>query len=332
MTSKVRTGCAIAALAGGLSGCVGSRPLSLTDIGPEAQTSYFTLHSDPWINLHHFLYAWAQEDAGIVTGRPRVAERGQLTELAPAEHDVWIQVLRVYRDSILHGGGYQAALTQLWDQIARGEPTDEVLIRTLARAMPIYRERWWPEHRAANTRWIMSVAPRLAWHEERFVQLTRRLFAADWTAAPWRIDVSAYAPRLGYATSKGHVVIHSTDRSNRALSGVELIFHEMQHLAPIAGALPGELERVFREAGTSPPAEIGHALIQLTAGECVRATASAGSEEHVPFWIARQFADLPEWRRFVAALEEFWLPALQGEATASESLVKIAGALRRTAD
>lgn len=306
---------------------MGSRPLLLTDTRPEAQTSYFTLHSDPLINLHHFLFAWAQEDAGVVTGRPRVAERSQLTELSPAERGVWIEVLRVYQDSILYSGGYQATLNQLKDQIARGKSTDEVLIRTLARAMPIYRERWWSNHRAANTRWITSVAPRLERHEERFVQLTRRLFAADWTAAPWRIDVSAYAPRIGYATGKGHIVIHSTDPSNRELSGVELIFHEMQHLGPIVGTLPRELERVFIEAGISPPAEIGHALIYLTAGECVRATASTASEEHVPFWIARQFVDLPEWQRFVAALEEFWLPAIRGEATASESLMRIAGAI-----
>ena len=149
---KVRRGYAIAALAVGLSGCVSSRPLPRTDAPPEAQTAYFTLHSDPWINLHHFLYAWAQEDAGIVTDRPRVAERDRLTELAPAERDVWIEVLRVYRDSILDGAGYRASLTQLKDQIARDEPTDEVLIPTLARAMPIYHERWWPttEQRTAG--------------------------------------------------------------------------------------------------------------------------------------------------------------------------------------
>lgn len=135
MTLKVRGGYVFAAfLAVGLSGCVISRPLPRT-APPEAQTSYFTLYSDPWVNLHHFLHAWAQEDAGIVTGRPRVTEREHLAELAPAERDVWIDVLEVYRDSIFDGGGYQASLTQLKDQIARGGPPDEVLIRTLARSL-----------------------------------------------------------------------------------------------------------------------------------------------------------------------------------------------------
>src|SRR5687767_5671261 len=34
-----------------------------------AETKHFEFHSDPWINLHHFLYQWAREDAGLGTGR-----------------------------------------------------------------------------------------------------------------------------------------------------------------------------------------------------------------------------------------------------------------------
>jgi hypothetical protein len=312
-----RSALSVAAACATLSSCAGGSPQFPDGSTPEAQTAYFALYSDPWINLHHFLYAWAQREAGV--------ERSELSELPAAERAAWLEVVSVYRDSVI-SNGFQATLNELKRALARPGDSghDDLLIRTLSRAMPIYEERWWPQHHQDNTDWIANVAPKLAEDESGFVHLTRRLYAADWSAAPWRIDVSAYAPRLGYATPTGHVVVRTTDPANRQLSGMELIFHEMQHVAPIAGTLPSELERAFFEAGAGLPDEIGHALIYLTAGEYVRAAASARSEEHVPFWIARRFDELPQWQPYAAILEAFWLPAVRGETTASQGLANIA--------
>jgi len=54
-------------------------------------TERFVFHSDPWINLHHFLYQWAGEDKGLGTGRQQVPvpirqSQGWLHGGAPHRH------------------------------------------------------------------------------------------------------------------------------------------------------------------------------------------------------------------------------------------------------
>jgi hypothetical protein len=67
-----------------------------------AASERFELHSDPWINLHHFLYQWARDDLGLGTGRQevRVPERSSLGRLAGAERRAWERALEFYRDSV----------------------------------------------------------------------------------------------------------------------------------------------------------------------------------------------------------------------------------------
>jgi hypothetical protein len=56
-----------------------------------ARTERFQFHSDPWINLHHFLYQWAREGEGLGTGRKHgaVPERSTLASLSETERRSW---------------------------------------------------------------------------------------------------------------------------------------------------------------------------------------------------------------------------------------------------
>ena len=67
-----------------------------------AHTQRFDLHSDPWINLHHFLYQWARADEGIGAGRQmvEVPERASIGELSAADHAAWNEALDFYRQSV----------------------------------------------------------------------------------------------------------------------------------------------------------------------------------------------------------------------------------------
>src|SRR5688572_13551178 len=61
-------------------------------LGTRVSTSErFELHSDPWINLHHFLYHWAREKRGLGTGRQQVVvpERSSAAQLSEHERRVW---------------------------------------------------------------------------------------------------------------------------------------------------------------------------------------------------------------------------------------------------
>lgn len=306
-----------------------------------ATTQRFEFHSDPWINLHHFLYQWAREDRGLGTGRHRVSvsERAALTSLPASERDAWSGAVSFYRDSVAARGHFAPEMRRLKFELVRlggdisAAPPDRItgIAAALQHAMPVYRQRWWAGHDSANRAWITSVETPLRRHEARFVELTERLYGASWPQKRWRVDVSAYAnSRAGYTTADGHAVIYATDRGNQGLHALETVLHEVQHAETVGGSIEGALARAFEPAGIKPPDNLWHALIFATAGEFV---ASVASQErmppHTPYWIKEGFETLDGWSALVPIVREHWLPAVRGETSSAEALAGLARALRR---
>ena len=62
------------------------------------RTDLLVLHSDPWINLHHFLYQWARDEAGVASGREYVdvRERTELGTLPADDRRIWEQAVAFY--------------------------------------------------------------------------------------------------------------------------------------------------------------------------------------------------------------------------------------------
>src|SRR5688572_14220152 len=173
-------------------------------LGTRVSTSErFELHSDPWINLHHFLYHWAREERGLGTGRQQVVvpERSSAAQLSEHERRAWDTAVSFYRDSVASRSHFNDRMLEQKAQLLelRGDPMaappDAIhgIRSALAAAMPVYRTRWWQQHDQANRRWIAGVMPRLARHERRYVELIRRIYGAEWPTVPVRVDVSAYA-------------------------------------------------------------------------------------------------------------------------------------------
>jgi cyanophycinase len=305
-----------------------------------AATRRFELHSDSWINLHHFLYQWAREDRGLGTGRRHVSvpERAALASLPARERDVWSRAVSFYRDSVAARShfdpemrGLKLQLVQLGGDVS-AQPPDRItgIAAALQQAMPVYRQQWWARHDSANRAWITSVEARLRRHEARFVELTERLYGARWPEKPWRVDVSAYAnPRAGYTTAEGHVVIYATDRGNQDLYALETVLHEVQHADAVGGSIEGALARTFAAVGSKPPDNLWHALIFATAGEFVTSVASEERKPpHTPYWIKEGFESLDGWSALVPVVREHWLPAVRGETSSAEALAGLARALR----
>lgn len=125
-------------------------------------TDHFAFHSDPWINLHHFLYEWARTDLGIPSGRPYVSERARLDTLTDVDRNTWIEAVAFYRDSVatLHPnlGQLRAINAALFHANPASAPS---AVAVLQSAIPVYRTMWWPAHDRANRAWIESLAPLL---------------------------------------------------------------------------------------------------------------------------------------------------------------------------
>lgn len=306
---------------------------------PSVLTERFALHSDPLVNLHHFLGSWASADLGSPSNRPRVSgeERAIHTTFGAEDRKRWDAALLLYAEMQTAPGGHAEALDLLREESGRSQGESTGLdgegpgtFETLESVMDLYCAHWWPAHSLANQEWLDEMAPILDRHEEVFVEATERLYGSVWPQEPWRIDISAYAPFVGYASPRGAIVIHSTDELNAGLGGVETIFHELQHTRAISATFAARLEEVGRRSAEPLPAEIGHALIYATAGEVSRRIALLEeAPDHAPFWVRQDFERLPGWDELLPAIEVHWIPAVRGERPVDEALDALIRALER---
>jgi hypothetical protein len=301
-----------------------------------ATTNRFEFHSDAWINLHHFLYQWAREDLGLISGRPPIPERSDVTKMSRNERDTWVNAVRFYRESVgkrghldLENLRFNRDLVNLGGNIA-AQPPDRIegIAAVLAGAMPIYRKRWWPKHDRGNRVWIAKLVPVLSRHEARFVQMTMRVYGAKWPDSPFRVDVSAYFnTRAGYTSLEGHIVMYSTDPASQHLHAVEMLLHEVQHAQLISDQVLSQsaLAPAFQAAGAKQPDNLWHALIFASAGEFVRSVAAAEQlPEHTPYWIRQDFASREEWRDLIRPVEKLWLPVIRGESSRPDAIAALA--------
>ncbi|MGD2069087.1 MAG: hypothetical protein PVI57_10480 [Gemmatimonadota bacterium] len=303
-----------------------------------AASDHLALHSDPWINLHHFLYNWARADEGLGTGREHVPvpERASLGELGEEERAAWTTAVRLYRDSVAARNRFADGMLELKEGLVRlggdtGASPPEVIpgvSGALAVAMPVYLERWWPGHDRANRAWVSSVVDRLRRHESEYVSLTERIYGARWPAGRRRVDVSAYANFAAGYTALGHVVIYSTDPGNQGLYALETLLHEIQHTREMSSVVRGELAEAFEAVGSDVPRNLWHAMIFATAGEFVRIVAEEeGLPPHTPYWTRGGFGDLGGWAEVVPAANRRWLPVVRGEASRGDALAALAADL-----
>jgi hypothetical protein len=301
-------------------------------------TDRFAFHSDPWINLHHFLYQWSREDRGLEIGRHPLPmpERSTVGELSAADRTAWLSVVAFYRDAVASRGNFDPDMMRIKARLMflNGDPSaapaDVIpgIANALRAAMPIYLNRWWPRHDEANRRWIGGVMSPLRRHEAAFVRLTTTVRESKWPALPWRVDVTAYPNyRAGYTTSEGHIVMFSTDPGNQNLYSLEMLLHEVQHAEAIEGTIPTAITSAFSAAGAKAPANLWHAIIFATAGEFVRSmAASEGTAGYMPYWI-RELENVDGWKELMRPVSEYWLPVVRGEVSRAEGLNALARAL-----
>jgi hypothetical protein len=304
-------------------------------------TDHFEFHSDPWINLHHFLYQWGREDRGLVTGRPPIPERASLGKLSQEERDIWLKAAAFYRDSVaarfhldLEMLRFKRTLMLLnGDTAARPPDGIKGIAEILGSVMPIYRKMWWPEHDRQNRDWITNLMPLLRRHQAAYVQMTSRLYGAKWADSPYRVDVSTYFnSRAGYTAREGVIVMYSADPGSQGLYALEMLFHEVQHVEGISSlALDSKvLTPAFEAVGAELPINLTHALVFATAGEFARSVARSDRlPEHVPYWIREGFESQDEWKRLVPVVQKYWLPVVRGETSRTDGIAALARALRQ---
>lgn len=335
---RVRRGAVAVSTALAVTGAMTPGPASAQE-EVLAQTPHFRLHSDPWMNLHHFLYQWSRGEEGIGTGRQAVAvpEREEEDALSPEQARGWRGAVDLYREALAERGHFDDLMleikTALWAR-SPGEPLPRARLEALlpglgealASAFPVYRARWWPAHDRANRAWLAGVLPLLERHEEFGVATLERAYHGR-LQERLRVDVTAYANWAGGYTSNGpaHVVVLSTDPMNEGVYGLELLMHEPGHASPLGRPLREGLAAAFQGAGAEVPSNLSHAILFFTAGWIAGEVArEEGRGPHTPYAVAEGLVGFRGWEGLWPALEADWRPFLDREISREEALSRLA--------
>jgi hypothetical protein len=198
-----------------------------------------------WLNLHHFLYVLGRAEAKIadasreaVAGAPADEAHG-LDALTSDQRRVWREAVAFYaagpsRKDLIFDGPLSAITHALADAgAAAALPStgiDPAVIATLERAAPIYRQAWWPAHRASNHARQSEIQTLVDRHGRTVLQFITRAYGMEWPAQGYPVHFSAWANWAGaYSSTTGQgnlLVVSSLDKSGGGALGLETVFHE----------------------------------------------------------------------------------------------------------
>jgi hypothetical protein len=221
----------------------------------------FEFHSNPWLNLHHIL--WAQ---GQRAGPP--------AEMTEPDRSAWAEGIAFYAPYAKRDLLFDQDLVKIKVALRAAETNtslDGVAIdpgvkATLERLMPIYRKYWWPVHDRTNREWIAAARLLVDRHGAALNTAMARAYGVTPENPVW-VDVAVFAHPVGaYTTNQPtHVVISSTDPSCAGYASLEILFHERSHAW---GRVMAEGVRNAATAqGVKAPPQLAHAVIFFTAGE-----------------------------------------------------------------
>jgi hypothetical protein len=292
--------------------------VAIAPLRPTAQSNssntLFAFHSNPWLNLHHFLRASARggpAPEGLSEEESRHWAEGVGFYKPYAARDLLADDGMVAIKSALRGAEGKATL----DGIAM----DADLKMMLERLMPLYQKHWWPRHDRANREWIAAVQPLLERHGVALSRALTRVYGTSWPGEPVPVDLSVTAGPVGAYTSgpPTHVTISSSDPGYRGLRALEMLFHEASHSA--ISDLFLRVRSAAAERGVAVPPQLWHAVLFFTAGELTTRELKAQGIAYSEYAGADLYTNLcgPGCRERIA---EHWTPRLDGKRSVAEAL------------
>ena len=282
----------------------------------------FESHSGFWMNLHHYLHALGRTTAPLVEELPAGATDAERTE--------WARAIEFYRsrfgqrrlvfDEMLVGIKRELIAARLGASLDGLKLTPEH-VQILERAAPIYRKHRWPEHDAANKKFIASMHTMLQQHGDPIATRLARSYDSTWPSPPLCVDVvrDAGPPGNAYTTTvpqPTHITIGAADLGWQTL---ELLFHEASHHWD--QTLMKGVDDAARQLAVRAPPNLWHAILFYNAGRITadRLTAS-GVKNYELYMVTGKVFDAPGWHSTIA---KHWSAFLAGQTSRGEAIARI---------
>jgi hypothetical protein len=272
----------------------------------------FAFHSNPWLNLHHFVRASAR-------GGPAP------TGLSEEESRQWAAGVEFYKPYAQRDLLFDEEMRNIKRALRDAEGKTSLdgiriepgLKATLERLMPIYQQHWWPAHERANRAWIAAAQPLLDRHGTALSQALARAYDVTWPSGPIPVDLSVTAgPAGAYTTDPTHVTISSSDPGNQGLAALEMLFHEGSHGV---SQLFEQVRQAADDQKVTVPRQLWHGVLFYTAGELTTRELKAHGIAYT------QYAGQGLYTNLCGAgcrekIAEHWTPRLDGRRSIADSL------------
>ncbi len=298
----------------------------------------FRFRSGFWQNLHHTLYYQAQVletiyGAGVGQLAPidRAADRDFLTA-TNANEDLWFRAIRIYHD-------HYASMSFVFDQTLmnadnaisgdEAQPLPASLPAPMREALriaaPVYRNALWKTHDASNRAFIDRLSALVTRYHAGLSARLARIYAAQWLAQPYVVDVVQYAQWNGsYSNNAGdfvHIVMSAQDPSERGMGSLDMLFHEASHSVadPQHGTIGGPITAAAAKLNRPVPDQFWHAVIMYAPGKTVEDLAKTSNEKYTMVWMQPGLFG-GSWRRYYDALQTHFYRYMQGTGTLDSAL------------
>ncbi len=289
----------------------------------QPSTPLFTFHSNPWLNLHHFLRAAAR-------GAPVTAD------LSDDERAIWNAGIEFYKpygarnvfddEMVSIKWALHAAETQT---TLDGIAIDSSLRAALERVAPIYLKHWWPAHDRANRAWIAGAQPLLDRHGAALAKAVTAVYGASWTTEPMPVDLSwVGGPSGAYSTgSPRHITMPSSDSTFGGNAALEMLFHEASHhWGQILGTT---IFGATKNLGVSVSPQLWHSVLFYTAGELTtRELRAKGVTDYVEYSTRANLYTPMCGAGCREKIVEHWTPRLDGKRSIDEALTALVASFK----
>lgn len=242
------------------------------------ETAYYEVHSNYWLNLHHFIYQSAKKSQKDLVENQDSAIFSRLLAHERAPLDAAIEYYRnnlIEQSLLFNLGSLKIWLLGQTDFVLQADTVDRNdLMEILQAASITYKANFWSRHHRQNVDVWEQDKALIMDMEQGTVGRISKFAQKEWPAERVRIDLTPYANWAGAYTSSRpfpHVVISTYDQQVLSSQWIEIVFHESSHiLFSWDGPIQATIRMQQKERAVLLPRGMWHAILFYVCGRVVQ--------------------------------------------------------------
>ncbi|MCU6497806.1 hypothetical protein LPN04_08380 [Rugamonas sp. A1-17] len=300
-------------------------PLSIIVAGAGASQARVQLqfHSAFLMNLHHFLYNLGVHPEQVEkvgwTAAPTADEMAALRKAVAHYHDNYAKRDLLFDERM---ASIKTALSVADTRHeAGGLALPPQLTATLDSVAPMYARCIWAQQDASNQQWIAEAKRLDARYGAEVQEAIARYLQTPFPLTPIRIDIVVETGTRQGGYTDTQTVIPSGRPSYQGLASLEMVYHEISHIAS-TDKLENAIEARLKATHRNPDSELWHGVQFYTVGAVVKDAYQRDGIVYEPYadkgGLFKRF-----WTPLLPPIENKWRPYMNGKQTFDQAVTRM---------